>query len=79
MLNLKRKEAPDVETAWVEAPVQYLADLAPASKLAPPNGSLERYQLQEWLNFITSEVHKQFSPLFDATMWRDTVHFRPAF
>jgi glutathione S-transferase len=48
--------------------VQYLADLAPASKLAPPNGSLERYQLQEWLNFITSEVHKQFSPLFDATM-----------
>jgi glutathione S-transferase len=48
--------------------VQYLADLAPASKLAPPNGTLERYQLQEWLNFITSEVHKQFSPLFDATM-----------
>ena len=48
--------------------VQYLADLAPASKLAPPNGTLERYQLQEWLNFITSEVHKQFSPLFDPTM-----------
>jgi glutathione S-transferase len=48
--------------------VQYLADLAPATKLAPANGSLERYQLQEWLNFITSEVHKQFSPLFDATM-----------
>ena len=48
--------------------MQYLADLAPASKLAPANGTLERYQLQEWLNFITSEVHKQFSPLFDATM-----------
>lgn len=48
--------------------VQYLADLAPASRLAPANGTLERYQLQEWLNFITSEVHKQFSPLFDATM-----------
>jgi len=48
--------------------VQYLADLAPASKLAPANGTFERYQLQEWLNFITSEVHKQFSPLFDATM-----------
>jgi glutathione S-transferase len=48
--------------------VQYLADLAPASKLAPANGTVERYQLQEWLNFITSEVHKQFSPLFDATM-----------
>lgn len=48
--------------------VQYLADQAPAMELAPPNGTLERYQLQEWLNFITSEVHKQFSPLFDATM-----------
>jgi glutathione S-transferase len=48
--------------------VQYLADLAPAAKLAPANGTFERYQLQEWLNFITSEVHKQFSPLFDATM-----------
>ena len=48
--------------------VQYLADLAPAAKLAPANGTFERYQLQEWLNFITSEVHKQFSPLFDPTM-----------
>jgi len=48
--------------------VQYLADLAPATQLAPANGTLERYQLQEWLNFITSEVHKQFSPLFDPTM-----------
>ena len=48
--------------------VQYLADLAPAARLAPANGTFERYQLQEWLNFITSEVHKQFSPLFDATM-----------
>lgn len=48
--------------------VQYLADQAPAMELAPPNGTLERYQLQEWLNFITSEVHKQFSPLFDATL-----------
>ena len=48
--------------------VQYLADLAPAAQLAPPNGTIERYRLQEWLNFITSEIHKQFSPLFDATM-----------
>lgn len=45
--------------------VQYLADQAPQKKLAPANGSLARYQLQEWLNFITSELHKQFSPLFD--------------
>ncbi len=48
--------------------VQYLADLAPAARLAPPNGTFERYRLQEWLNFITSEIHKQFSPLFDPTM-----------
>jgi glutathione S-transferase len=45
--------------------VQYLADLKPASKLAPPAGTFERYQLMELLNFITSEVHKSFSPLFD--------------
>ena len=44
--------------------VQYIADQAPAAKLAPANGSLERYQLQSWLNFISTELHKQFSPLF---------------
>ena len=44
--------------------VQYLADQKPESGLAPKSGSLERYRLQEWLNFLTSEVHKQFSPLF---------------
>lgn len=48
--------------------MQYLADQAPQSKLAPAAGTLERYQLQEWLNFITAEVHKQFSPLFDPSM-----------
>jgi glutathione S-transferase len=42
--------------------VQYLADLAPATKLAPPAGTLERYRLQEWLNFVSSELHKMFSP-----------------
>lgn len=46
--------------------VQYIADQAPATRLAPANGTLPRYQMQEWLNFITSELHKQFSPLFDA-------------
>jgi len=44
--------------------VQYLADQKPESGLAPKNDSFERYRLQEWLNFLTSEVHKQFSPLF---------------
>ena len=45
--------------------VQYIADQAPQTKLAPANGTWERYRLQEWLNFITSELHKGFSPLFN--------------
>ena len=45
--------------------VQYLADLKPESGLAPRAGSFERYQLMEILNYITSEVHKTFSPLFN--------------
>jgi glutathione S-transferase len=44
--------------------VQYLADLAPQAKLIPAAGSKERYHVAEWLNFITSELHKSFSPLF---------------
>lgn len=47
--------------------VQYLADQVPSSKLAPAAGTMPRYHLQEWLNFITSELHKQFSPLFQAS------------
>lgn len=43
--------------------VQYLADLKPELGLAPPNGTFARYQLQEWLSFLTSEVHKGFIPL----------------
>ena len=46
--------------------VQYLADLRPDSGLAPHAGSFERYRLMEILNFITSEMHKGFSPLFKA-------------
>jgi len=45
--------------------VQYLADLKPESGLAPRAGTFERYQLMEILNYITSEVHKTFSPLFN--------------
>ena len=48
--------------------VQYIADQAPAKKLAPAAGTLERYRLQEWLNFITSELHKSVSPLFNPEM-----------
>ena len=46
------------------AVVQYLADQKPESGLAPRFGSFERYQLMEILNYITSEVHKGYSPLF---------------
>lgn len=42
--------------------VQFLADLAPQSRLAPAADSVERYRLQEWLTFISSELHKMFSP-----------------
>ena len=45
--------------------VQYLADLKPDSGLAPRAGTFERYQLMEKLNYITSEVHKGFGPLFN--------------
>jgi glutathione S-transferase len=44
--------------------VQYLADLVPSRQLAPPAGTMARYRLMEWLNFISSEIHKSFSPLF---------------
>lgn len=42
--------------------VQYLADLAPGSGLAPPAGSVARVRLQSWLGFIATELHKAFSP-----------------
>jgi glutathione S-transferase len=44
--------------------VQYIADQAPGKKLAPANGTFERYKLQEWLNFIGTELHRTFGPLF---------------
>ncbi|WP_448204424.1 glutathione transferase GstA [Azospirillum sp. sgz302134] len=47
--------------------VQYVADRAPDSGLLPPAGSLDRYRVQEWLNFIGTELHKTFSPLFRPT------------
>lgn len=45
--------------------VQFLADRAPAAALAPANGTFERARLQEALNYLTSEIHKAYSPLFD--------------
>ncbi len=59
--------------------VQYLADQVPASKLAPAAGTMERYRLMEWLNFLTSEIHKGFSPLFRPTASEETkAMFREA-
>ena len=48
--------------------VQYVADQVPAKQLAPANGTFARYKLQEWLSFIGTELHKGFSPLFNAAM-----------
>ncbi|WHZ09914.1 MAG: Glutathione S-transferase [Burkholderiaceae bacterium] len=45
--------------------LQYIADQAPDKSLAPANGTPARYQLQAWLNFIGTEIHKGFSPLFN--------------
>lgn len=45
--------------------LQYIADQQPNSGLAPKPGTMERYRLQEWLNFIGTEIHKTFSPLFN--------------
>lgn len=47
---------------------QYIADQAPAKKLIPPCGSMARYQLQMWMHFTATEVHKGFSPLFNPAM-----------
>jgi glutathione S-transferase len=60
----------DDGTLLTEGPaiVQYIADKVPDKKLAPPNGTMERTRLQMWLNFITSELHKSFSPLFNPAM-----------
>jgi glutathione S-transferase len=46
----------------VSAIVQYLADLAPEAQLLPPPGTLERVKVQQWLTFVSSELHKAFSP-----------------
>jgi glutathione S-transferase len=45
--------------------VQYIADQKPESHLAPKAGTMERYRLQEWLTYIGTELHKQYSVLFN--------------
>lgn len=58
--------------------VQYIADQAPARRLAPPAGTLARYHLVEWLNFIASELYRNYTPLFDKEMPEaaKTIHRR---
>jgi len=47
--------------------VQYLADSKPGSGLLPAPGAMERYRVEEWLNYVGSELHKTFTPLFRPT------------
>lgn len=69
----------DDGTRLTEGPViaQYVADNAGAISLMPAAGTLARYRVMEWQNYITSELHKSFTPLFhddfDATAKRALV------
>jgi glutathione S-transferase len=55
--------------------VQMIADKAAGKHLAPAPDSAERYRLQEWLNFITGELHKNFGPMFQPALSDDTKAF----
>ena len=63
----------DDGTILTEGPaiVQFIADKVPDKKLAPANGTLERTRLQSWLNLVSTELHKSFSPLFNPSMPED--------
>jgi glutathione S-transferase len=63
----------DDGTLLTEGPaiVQYLADLAPAAGLLPAVGDVERYKVVGWLNYISTELHKNFSPLFNPAASED--------
>ncbi len=62
---------------FTEGPVivQVIADKAADKNLAPAKGSAERYRMQEWLNFTTSELHKNFSPLFQPAIPDEVKNF----
>jgi len=55
--------------------VQMIADQAAGKRLAPARDSSERYKLLEWLNFITSELHKNFGPMFSPVLADDAKAF----
>lgn len=52
----------------VPAIVQYIADKAGATDLAPANGTMDRYRMQAWLSYAGTELHRNFTPLFNAAM-----------
>ena len=56
--------------------VQYMADQKPESGLAPKAGTMDRLRLQEWLNFISTELHKAMGTFFNpkaTTEWKAAV------
>lgn len=55
--------------------VQMIADKVPGKNLVPPAGTVERYRAQEWLNFVSTELHKNFSPLFNPAIPDDVKQF----
>ena len=55
--------------------LQYVADQVPALMLAPAVGTMERYRLMEWLSFVSSELHRPFSPLFSPVATDDMRQF----
>jgi glutathione S-transferase len=59
--------------------VQYLSDLKPDAQLAPANGSMARYRLQEMLGYINSEIHKTYTSLFDSATSDDIRAERKAY
>lgn len=58
--------------------IQFIADNAPAAALAPQNGTIQRARMQEHLNYIASELHKAFSPLFNASASKEARDAAPA-
>ncbi len=52
--------------------MQYLADNVPDRQLLAPTGSISRYKTLEWLNYIATELHKGFTPLFRRTRRKST-------
>lgn len=59
--------------------IQYLADCKPEAGLAPPSGTMDRYRLMEWINFVSTEVHKSIGALFNPMMTPDMKQVQKAY